>query len=340
MRNAVLMILCGLTLFVGCDPKWFDNEEEKLLKEQMAKAELTLNIVDTKKFTINNFIEDYTYEYFSVADPEWTNLYKDIVSQSNGILRNVRAEGLYNVTGIENLGYIVKGSWRQTDRAEALWNVQLKYEEVTYEVVNGLGTVVCRFKKRDHFSRICGFVGYRLRETIVADEGIYRYSPLTEWQVPSHCLDRRNNNGYYDSHESYKNDKGEEAFVLIPDFVDDEYLFDYYSLDKPVSYVPPPPPAESVPSGGDGQDEGASIGRPYQYVKSVDAYTVYPDDDVDRSTLYIYKGPEGNRASWIYDPKGLHYNATETIRSGSATIDGRSYSYYISAFGVQTYFNY
>lgn len=317
------MLLLGGLLWGGCDSGSLEDDSQK--REEEMKSTLTYNVVDTKNLSVDNFIVDYTYEYFAVGDPEWDKVYKEALSYALAALRGLNAEGLYTVSGIENLGDM-DPSWRRTERCEGLWNVVLTYREKTVEVVNGLDRVVCRYKCRDAFARRCNFVGYRKREPVVEAQGIYAYSPMTEGQVPVEFRNKRNNNGYYDSHESYKNAKGQEAFLHICESIEDDYLFDYENPEKPVTYLPPAPPPTGGgqgSSGGNGTQAQIDARRPYKYENSVDAYTVLSEEDVKRETLYIYKGPEGRRASWIYDPKGLAYNATESIRSGSATIDGQ-----------------
>lgn len=329
---ALALSACGTT-----DPA---GEERK--REDAAKVELTLRVLDSKEAGIWNHIDHNTYEYFAAGDSYWTGLYETALHLSGSVLSEVNLEELdRTVSGIQNLGYV--GNYKytyQADRCEGLWKVVLSYKETQIEVVNGEGAVVCRYKRRENFSRICEFIGYRLRETYDASLSLYTYCPMSIYQVPIECRNKmeEENNGYYASVDLYMDEKGQPLVSNFFEFLEADYAFDERALDNPVSYVPPPPvPSADQPGGSGSTDSGR---RPYKFVKSVDAYTLYSDLDVDETTVYIYKGPDGDRASLVYNPDGLERSATELIRRGSATIDGRSYSCYILSLGIPTYFNY
>lgn len=335
--NKTLIYSLATLMLIACGGQ-LSSEDEKKKKEE-AKAQLTCNVVSEKDFVLGNSIEPYAYEFFSVGDSFWTDLHDKSVQTSLSLIRGVDVEGLYSVSGVEYLGRI-GDSWQDTEVCEGLWDVVLYYREVSLEVVNGLDEVVCRYTRRDNFSRLCSFVGFRQRETIDVDIPLYQYTPMPESDVPDKCSNRSNSSGFYDSAEIVKNDKDQVAFINLCEYIADNYSFDFLNLEMPVSYTPPvdvPNPGGAPSGGGSGADD---LSRPYKYIKSVNAYTLYSDGDVDKFTLYIYKGPTGDRASSVYNPNGLEISATDLIRRGSATIDGKSYSCYVSSFGVPSYFNY
>lgn len=94
-------------------------------------------------------------------------------------------------------------------------------------------------------------------------------------------------------------------------------------------------------SGSGGSSSGGSSGGTistdeYSYYCKTTCYKTNGESD----DLYIYKKGSDYRASFSNEYTSLDKSATLAIITGSATIDGTNYSYYVQPFGICFYFNF
>jgi hypothetical protein len=162
------------------------------------------------------------------------------------------------------------------------------------------------------------------------------YSAIVEW----------------DEYTEYKEYKGIKEARSVQKDIKCTVLYVGCTTGTPSKYIPIPTSPEvstypakegewAVISTGSNNSGGSSSGgnistHDYKYYCCTTCYKKNGDSD----KLYIYKKDYTYRGSWVYDSKGMDKANTMTIYLEPATIDGTTYSYYISNYGTTYYFNF